>query len=584
MPLYPPLTLIANRYRVVSRPLMGGMGVVYLCDDLLEKRPVALKSFRPELLPNREARARFLEEGGHWVALGVHPHVVQCYDVFYEDPTAWLALELVAKDGERQDASLRAWLAPGRPLPVETALLFALQAARGMAHACRKIPGFVHRDLKPENLLVGADRLGGWKANRLRITDFGLVKAAGGAAWSGAPAGEAGSGRQGTLLTQHLAGTPRYMAPEQWQVGAKLSAATDVYALGCILYEMLVGEFAAPGANKSEWERAHCGGRLRALPGGVPEAAAGVLRGCLALEAGARYASWEPVAAALQAALHELGFGAAPGEVSGAALGRSERVRQGWSQIAMGTSYAHMGQAAEAAERYELARQVGRGEGERALEGAALGSLGNAYLQLGDARRAIGCYEQALVILREIGDRRGEGAALGNLGNAYQNLGDARRAIGYYEQRLEIAREIGDRRGEGNSLGNLGLAYADLGDARRAIGFYEQQLVITREIGDRRGEGAALGSLGLAYDNLGEPRRAIEYYEQSLAIKREIGNQQGVANTSWNLGLVYEAQGDFAEAVRLMQVRVDFLRAIGHPQAEKLAARVAAVGKQAHTT
>ena len=110
--------------------------------------------------------------------LGKHPHIVRCYEVFQDSPRpeVYLALELVAKEEGRRDASLRSWLTPGRPLPAEQALLIALQIVRGMAHAAATIPGFVHRDLKPENVLVGADRLSNAAINRVRVTDFGLVK------------------------------------------------------------------------------------------------------------------------------------------------------------------------------------------------------------------------------------------------------------------------------------------------------------------------------------------------------------------------------------------------------------------------
>ncbi len=178
MQFYPSGTRIAGRYEVAGRPLMGGMGIVYLCFDHQEQRPVALKTFRPEFLPDRAARDRFLQEGETWVRLGKHPHIVRCYEVFQDSPRpeVYLALELIAKEEGRRDASLRAWLTPGQPLPAEQALLIALQIARGMTHAAETIPGFVHRDLKPENVLVGADRLSNAAINRARVTDFGLVK------------------------------------------------------------------------------------------------------------------------------------------------------------------------------------------------------------------------------------------------------------------------------------------------------------------------------------------------------------------------------------------------------------------------
>ncbi len=564
---YPPFTRIAGRYEVISHPLMGGMGIVYLCNDLQKDRPVALKTFRPELLPDRAARGRFLKEGQLWVTLGAYPHVVQCYEVFYQDPVVFLVLELVAKNAGREDASLHAWMEPGKGLAVETTLLFALQVVRGMVHACEKIPGFVHRDLKPENLLVGADRLTGWKVNRLRITDFGLAKAL---ALGDQPSAVSNS-RSNLSSVQHthgIVGTPYYMAPEQWQPGAAVSTATDVYALGCILYEMLNGRRAFDERSLPALQRAHCAAARPLLDSKVPGAAAQVVTRCLAVEAGERYGEWGDVEEALAGALQDLEYGAAPRAVSGAELGRAERVWQGWSQNAMGASYLDMGHAEAAAERFVQAQEIGRAEGEREMEGAALGNLGLVYADLGDARQAISYYEQALVIAREIGDRSGEVAALGNLGNAYADLSDAQRAISYCEQQLVIMREIGDRRGEGAALVNLGLAYADLSDARRAIGYYEQALAIDREIGDRRGEGAALVNLGLAYADLSDDQRAIGYYEQSLVIDREIGNRRGEGAALGNLGVAYKNLGNARRAIECYEQALAIDREIGNRRGE----------------
>jgi len=283
MNIYAPGTRIAGRYEIVGYPLMGGMGFVYVCNDLEQNRPVALKTFKPEYLPDRAARDRFLREGTAWVDLGAHPHIARCYQVF-KTPVGdgvYLVLELVAKEQGREDASLRSWLTPGYPLSVETALLFALQIARGMAHAVEAIPGFVHRDLKSENVLVGADRLPGWDANRVRVTNFGLA----------AVLQEAGSKMQETgnepplamddpqsaihnllgrtQLTRGMVGTPLYMAPEQWR-GKSVGVYTDVYALGCMLYEMLAGQRAVKGHTIETLQRAHCTGELCPLPEGLP--------------------------------------------------------------------------------------------------------------------------------------------------------------------------------------------------------------------------------------------------------------------------------------------------------------------------
>lgn len=260
-----------------------------------------------------------------------------------------------------------------------------------------------------------------------------------------------------------------------------------------------------------------------------------------------------------------------------AARASRHKQAEGWALGNLGLAYAGLGDARGAIWFYEQYLAIARDIGDRHGEGSVLGNLGAAYAGLGDASLAIGFYEQQLEIVREIGDRRGEGAALGNLGIAYRQLGDTRRAIEFYEQSLAIKREIGDQRGEGTSLGNLGNVYVDLGDASRAIGFYEQALKVMQKIGDKRAESSILGNLGAAYAGLGDARLVIEFYEQALVIAREIVDKEGEARHSWNLGVEYKSQGDLARAVELMQVRVDFLREIAHPDADKVAAVVAAI-------
>jgi len=464
---------------------MGGMGIVYLCLDHQEDRPVALKTFRPEYLPDRAARDRFLREGTAWVDLGAHPHVVRCYEVLRIDPEVYLVLELVAKQQGRDDASLRSWLTPGQPLPVEQALLFALQIARGMAHATATLPGFVHRDLKPENILVGADRLSSAAINRLRVTDFGLASVlqdVGAQTFEVSETSKVSGGMSRTQLTHGIVGTPLYMAPEQWK-GEPVGVYTDVYALGCVLYEMLAGQRAVTGHSLTALQRAHCEGDARPLPTGLTTGVSEIVTRCLAVEPGERYGGWERVEAALAAAYEGLVGHPAPQAEPVAALSRAERVAAGWSYSAMGLSYLDIGKAEVAAGYFERAVAMGETEGERQLAGAALGNLGLAYADLGDARRAIGYYEQALEISREIGDRRGEGADLGNLGNAYADLGDARRAIGYYEQALAIAGEIGDVDGVARHSFNMARLYAQQGELERALPLARQAAKIWGQIG-----------------------------------------------------------------------------------------------------
>mgnify|MGYP000901445190 FL=1 len=563
---------ILGRYEVVGEPLKGGMGIVYICVDQQQDLPVALKTFKPEYLPDRATRDRFLREGTTWMNLGAHPHIVRCYEVI-RDATGlevFLALEPIAKEQGREDASLRSWLFRGYPLPPETALLFVLQIARGMQHAVARVPGFVHRDLKPENVLVGADRLPDTTINRLRVTDFGLasvIQEARSKRQNVGGAKQEASAIRHTQLTHGAVGTPLYMAPEQW-TGQPVGVYTDVYALGCILYEMLTGYTAAAGDNPDDLARAHCAGNLRPLPESTPTPVRYILQRCLAFNPGDRYTDWENLEFVLASAYAAIAGHAAPSPVNAMTSSLEERIQVGWSYNAIGLSYLDIGKAKVAMSYFGQALAISCEIGDRYGEGTVLGNLGNAYADLGDARYAIKYYGQALAIAREIGNRRGEGGALGNLGVAYTDLGDVRHAIEYFEQALAIAREIGDRHGEGSSLSNLGVAYANLGDLQHAIGYHKLALVVRREIGDRRGEGNDLVNLGSAYAQLGDVEHAIEYFKQALAITREIGDRRGEGGALGNLGVAYADLNDARRAIEYYEQALAIQREIGNQHGE----------------
>ena len=590
-----------GQYEIASLPMMGGMGVVYFAlDHGNDGRPVALKTFRPELLPDRAARDRFLREGTAWVELRNHPHIVCCYEVKYYDPTAFLVLELIAKEKNMPDASLRSWLIPGRPLPLEQALLFALQIARGMQYATEKIPGFVHRDLKPENILVGADKVFGTNINRLRVTDFGLVKTIANVGISTKKEEEL---RPDQIQFTRGVGTPLYMAPEQWK-GEPVGVFTDVYAFGCIFYEMLSGQCAAIGKTITELQISHCDGRLRTFHKNLPQDVELLIAKCLVLNPANRYIAWNEVVSDLDHSYIKCSGEPSPQVNASVASIFEQKGQEGWSYNAMGMAYAHMGKAEMSVNYFEKSLLIARENKDHYGEGTALGNLGGAYLDLGEVKRAIGYFEQALTISRKTGSRDGECANLGNLGNAYSNLGEMRQAIrhyeqvliisreirdrpregvtlsnlgiacknlgevqqaiGYFEQALAISREIGDRREESANLGNLGNAHADLREVPRAISYYEQQLTITREIGDRRGEGNALGNLGIVYKDLGEVQHAIDYYEQALVIAREIGDRRGEGKDLGNLGNAYSILGERQIAIECYEKRMVIDREIGN--------------------
>jgi serine/threonine protein kinase len=522
--------------------MMGGMGVVYFAlDHGNDGRPVALKTFRPELLPDRAARDRFLREGTTWVELGSHPHIVRCYAVEYYDPIAFLVLELIAKEQNMPDASLRSWLITGHPLPSEQALLFALQIARGMQHATERIPGFVHRDLKPENILVGAEKLPGADINRLRVTDFGLATIL--QDEIGKISAEGGREDVKRIqLTHGIVGTPLYMAPEQWN-GEPVGIFTDVYAFGCMLHEMLTGQHAAKGKTISELEASHTKGESRQFPAESRNDVIHLVNKCLAVNPINRYATWNEIIAALDHA-YAVQCGKPVAQIiKHIDSGLEDRAQAISSYNAIGLAYLDMGKAEVAVNYFEKAHAITPEIRDGYTKSETFANLGIAYLNLGDVQKAISHFEHHLAIARETSDRRGEGLALNNLGEAFRNIGDANQAIRFYQEALAIYNEIGDKSDECRTLSNLGVAYKNQGNIQQAIEIQSQGLTIAREIGNRRAEVASLANLGTAYGIQGNLNQAIAVFEEAYLIAHEIGDRRSEGTILGNMGNAYQLLG-----------------------------------------
>lgn len=558
-------------HRIISEPMKGGMGVVYPCHDLENDRAVALKTFKSEYLSNVAARERFLREGTAWVELGKHPNIVQCYDVKSYESIPYLVLEYVPKNENRRDASLRNW--QHAPLHLAQALIFTIQIARGLAHASEKIPGFVHRDLKPENILVGADKLPGTRYNRLRVTDFGLVAVFSlGDQILNIDNQETSDVASSTLLyrthvTHGGAGTPPYMAPEQWR-GDPVGAYTDVYALGCILYEMLTGELAA-GKNEAEWRRNHCEGKLGAIPSNLPNEVVVFLKSCLAKDVQKRYQSWAEVLPVLESICGQLGLSLPASGQEYANITSQEDVVSSYNIL--GISYADIGDAQTSIKYFEKALIMFRKINDKLGESTALGNLGVSHSKLGNTQIAIEFHQKRLEILKVIGDKHEEGITLGNLGNCYYLLGDVHQAASYYEQQLVIARNTKDRGMEGAAMGNLGVAHLFFGDPKRALKYHEEHLRITQETGDELREGNALGNLGEVYMNLGDFHKALEHHNKAKEIKHRYADRHGESRALGNLGRAYQMMGDTKAAISYFEQCFELTYQINDKQGQAIA-------------
>jgi hypothetical protein len=210
--------VLGGRYRLDRELARGGMATVWIAEDPLLSRRVAVKLLLPALAVDEALRLRFRNEAIAAAKL-THPGIVATYDTGDDDGTAYIVMELV------EGITLRHLIHERGRLPVPEAADIASQVADAIEHAHRQ--GLVHRDIKPANVLVQPD-------GRVKVTDFGIAKAAGGDDLT----------RTGTVV-----GTARYLAPEQVN-GHKVDGRADVYALGLILYEMLAG--SAPFAGDSD--------------------------------------------------------------------------------------------------------------------------------------------------------------------------------------------------------------------------------------------------------------------------------------------------------------------------------------------
>src|SRR2546429_3482225 len=243
---------LAGRYAIERELGSGGMATVYLADDLKYHRKVAVKVLRPELA-SVLGPDRFLREVEIAAKLN-HPHILALYDSGEAGGLLFYVMPYVK--GE----SLRHKLEREQQLPIDEALRITGQVASALGYAHDQ--GVIHRDVKPENILL--------YESEAMVADFGIALAVSAAA--------------GERLTETglVVGTPEYMSPEQALGERELHARSDVYSLGCVLYEMLAGEppFTGPTAQaviaKRLADPVPAVRRLRdTVPAGVPTAPTG---------------------------------------------------------------------------------------------------------------------------------------------------------------------------------------------------------------------------------------------------------------------------------------------------------------------
>jgi serine/threonine-protein kinase len=218
--------ILSGRYEIGERLGSGGMSSVHQATDLILERTVAVKILAEHLSDDERFVARFRREALA-VAKLIHPNIVQVYDTGIDDGRHYIVMEYV------QGRSGAQILQRHGPLDGETTAEIGAQACAGLDYAHRR--GIIHRDVKPGNLMIVGGPVGGGEMT-MKLTDFGIARAV-----------------EQTRITQvgSVVGTAAYLSPEQVR-GEEATPATDVYALGVVLYQFLTGRLPYEGSTLAE--------------------------------------------------------------------------------------------------------------------------------------------------------------------------------------------------------------------------------------------------------------------------------------------------------------------------------------------
>ncbi len=211
-------TLLNGRYRLDAQIGTGGMSTVYRAFDQVLERTVAVKVMHREIASDSDQLERFRREA-RAVAQFSHPHIVGVIDAGEDDGRPYIVFEYV--EGE----TLKERIVRCRSLPVDESLAYAIEITRALAAAHHR--GIVHRDIKPQNVLIDEEGMA-------KVTDFGIARSL---------------DEEGLTADGRVLGTTDYVSPEQ-ALGHAVNGQSDIYSLGVVLYEMLVGDVPFHGENQ----------------------------------------------------------------------------------------------------------------------------------------------------------------------------------------------------------------------------------------------------------------------------------------------------------------------------------------------
>ncbi|HJS28576.1 MAG TPA: tetratricopeptide repeat protein [Anaerolineales bacterium] len=511
-PRYQPGDKIGGRYQV-HQSLMGSMGEVYLCLDLEQNYPLALKTFQFRFLKRQKVQDAFYTEVATWVALEKHPNIVRCFYMDNIDGRPFMFLEWIASD-ESLGTDLRSWLRQGR-ISTKLAILFVMDICNGLIHAQKKAPGIVHRDLKPENVLIAQGQVA-------KITDFGLASIIKVSDLTIPDTSQTDGGRQSMVGSRGVVGTPAYMAPEQWR-SEEPDVRTDIYAIGCVLYESLTRKLPYMANNLEGFLRAHLTSPIPLVPPELdcPEGIEHVIARCLAKRREDRYAHVDDLLADLTRVFAEH-FEEAP---------RILKAAGGYTAI----DYNYRGVTYDKLDRYTEAIS----DYTRAIEldssfFLAYNNRGATYERLRRYDEAIMDYTSAIQLTPSLSQ------AYYNRGNVFSKRKKSEEAIDDFTRSLQLDPE-------------LMRAYINRGSEYYGIGRYEEALAdFTEAINLQPNYAKAHVNRGVVYDSLRNYDKAIEDYSQAIHITPDdpaVYYNRGLTYT--NMSRYDLAAEDFTKVIEL---------------------------------
>jgi tetratricopeptide (TPR) repeat protein len=538
-----------GRFQVRRELGRGGFGVVFLAFDPRLGRDVALKVPRPDVLTSRELRERFHREARAAAGLD-HPNIVPVFEAGEAGPTCYIASAYCP------GPTLRDWLrSRTEPVPFAEVATLTAALADGAGHAHAR--GIVHRDLKPANVLLGAEP---------KITDFGLAKLA--------DAAEPMT-RSGAML-----GTPSYIAPEQAEGTRAVGPATDVYALGVILYELLTGR--PPFVGESDLDTLRQAGSQEPVPPSrlrmrLPRDLETICLKCLEKETRRRYATGDELAADLRRFVAGQSVLAAPPSAAYQLrkfVSRNRAVVTAAGLVIGALLLGIVGTTAgllRANEAWDA--ETKRADGERAANEQirqgnevlrGIFAQADPHANLGDdktVRAALTDRLTAAAAQLDIGAVR-DPVVLADLyhtlGESLLNLAHPDRALGLFEKARNLrAYHLGsDHPDTLRSLNGLAESYGRSGRASEAIALNEECLRRrTAVLGlDHPDTIRSMSNLGLYYQLGGRPAQAAPLLADGLSRSIAVNGPDHIETLhfKYNLGSVYRTTGRLDEAERLL--------------------------------